>query len=549
LQQKRQAQPEEGYRSLRWGQTHGAIFDQAKAQFLWLTKGKAPEEDFPFGTQQLKPMSEVKWLGVWLDRKLLFNKHFRVLEEKAQKTLNQLRIFGNSRWGTKEADRIKLIKCVLFPRITYGAALWATEPNKGKVNALAEKVDRLAGIYSLGVFKSTASTFIQNRLGVQPFLTEAIRTSFSFYYRKIVTIKLNNVVRSFILSSRASSSPRLADAARIGLATKAVSRAVDMDPELIHLNFECGSQPSRNLDYKNMGMSKEDAIHSVKSCVSLLSSDPGALLVFSDGSYHPEKGGAGAAICPVSNTFSSNSTGNKVVVSNHESEAVGILAAIGLAKEMCVTLRYHRLLIFVDNQGVISRMAEPNAPRPGQWIFQCIDNALLELPQRLKVAIVWCPGHKDILGNELADHLAKEALESPSTPSLAIKSNFRKVQRMAMDELMVRRPAPSGLPIGFTSLINQLDSGHCALKKHLFRICRSLDPLCPHCGARETVFHFMNFCPKFKNQRWALRRHLRHLKVRFKAEKLDRILNNRKADEAVAKFLQDSNRFTEHLNK
>jgi hypothetical protein len=117
---------EEGQRSLRWGDSHGAIFDQAKAQFLWLSKGKVPEGDFPFGAQYLKSLTEVKWLGVWLDRKLLFNKNFRSLEEKAHKTINQLRIFGNSRWGTREPDRLKLIKSILFPRITYGAALWAT---------------------------------------------------------------------------------------------------------------------------------------------------------------------------------------------------------------------------------------------------------------------------------------------------------------------------------------------------------------------------------------------------------------------------------------
>ena len=68
---------------------------------------------------------------------------------------------------------------------------------------------------------------------------------------------------------------------------------------------------------------------------------------------------------------------------------------------------------------------------------------------------------------------------------------------------------PSELHIAYSLLINQLASGHCALKYHLFKICKIFNPLCPNCGAKETVFNFMNFCPKYRHSRVALRRHLR----------------------------------------
>jgi hypothetical protein len=64
------------------------------------------------------------------------------------------------------------------------------------------------------------------------------------------------------------------------------------------------------------------------------------LLVFSDGSFHPEKGGAGAAICPTSNCFSAYSIGNKAIVSNHESEVAEVLAAIKLAEKLFVDGRH-----------------------------------------------------------------------------------------------------------------------------------------------------------------------------------------------------------------
>jgi ribonuclease HI len=540
---------EEGRRSLKWGDSHGAIFNQAKAQFLWLTKRKPPADGFPFGDQILKPVTEVKWLGVWLDSKLLFNKNFRALEEKAHKTMTQLRIFGCSRWGAKEKDRIQLIKSVLFPRVLYGAALWATRPNSGKVAALATKVNRLAGIFSLGVFKLTSNKFILNRSGLPDFLDEVIRTSFSFFFRKLTVIKPNNIIRDFILNSRTDSTAKFADSAQLGLAAEKVDVAMALKPENIYLPFEYGVGAARDLECRLLDTSKEDAINSVKSLISSYDSDPEARVIFSDGSFHPEKGGAGAAVCPGRNVFSSFALGGNTLVSNHESEAAGVLAGLGLANVLSSGTDVRRILLLVDNQGVIRRVNDPTAPKPGQGLFAEIDRALATLPEHLQVTLAWCPGHRDILGNEMADQLAKESLESSSAQHLDIPSNYKKVHRRAVTVSSARLPNPSELHIAFSSLINQLASGHCALKYHLFKICRALDPLCPNCGARETVFHFMNFCPKYRSIRVTLRRNLRSLRIRFKAARLDAILNERKAEVALAKFLQDSQRFPDQFPK
>jgi hypothetical protein len=58
---------QEGTRSLQWGKSHGAIFDQAKAQFMWFTRDKPPADYFLFGSSSLKAAAEVKWLGVFLE--------------------------------------------------------------------------------------------------------------------------------------------------------------------------------------------------------------------------------------------------------------------------------------------------------------------------------------------------------------------------------------------------------------------------------------------------------------------------------------------------
>lgn len=201
---------EEGRRSLAWGLSHGAIFDHAKAQFMVFTRGRlSGGGSFNFGTQSLEAAHEVKWLGVWLDPKLNFNRYFKALEEKTARTLTQLSIFGNSRRGVTESNRTVLMKMVLFPRITYGAAVWATQENQGKITRLANKVNQLAGIYVLGVFKSTSNIFISNRSPVPQFEDAVVKSCFSFFYRKLIFLKTNNIVRDLVLASRCVSSGRL----------------------------------------------------------------------------------------------------------------------------------------------------------------------------------------------------------------------------------------------------------------------------------------------------------------------------------------------------
>lgn len=178
---------QEGIRSLKWESTHGPIFDQVKAQCLWLSKGKQGSEALNFGSHSLHPVSEVKWLGVWIDSKLLLNKNFQVLGEKISKTLAQISIFGNSRFGAIEADRLKMIQCVLSPRISYGTKLWATKPDRCKFATLASKVDCLAGNSIPGNFKTTASTFMEKRWPAIPTLNVTVKSRLAFYYRNIIS--------------------------------------------------------------------------------------------------------------------------------------------------------------------------------------------------------------------------------------------------------------------------------------------------------------------------------------------------------------------------
>ncbi|KAA1130894.1 hypothetical protein PGTUg99_028785 [Puccinia graminis f. sp. tritici] len=214
--------------------------------------------------------------------------------------------------------------------------------------------------------------------------------------------------------------------------------------------------------------------------------------------------------------------GTNLAVSNHEAEAVGLIAASSLAGNLCQGRMIRKIIFFVDNKGVIQRTKNPASPKPGQSLFQVIDKNLAALPPWAEIVMVWCPGHKDIVGNEMADLLAKEAVDNPASPVFNVQGNHRKITQLATTELRTMAAAsPSSLPITATSVINQLASGHCTLNYFLFRINRHFDPI-------------FNFCPQFKTIRSNLRRSLRNLKIRFHPDRLGKVMLLRRADPAVA---------------
>lgn len=65
----------EGRRSLRWGKTHGAIFDKRKAQLMHFTHRRHNNPSITLGDQCIEALNEVRWLGLWLDPKLTFSLH------------------------------------------------------------------------------------------------------------------------------------------------------------------------------------------------------------------------------------------------------------------------------------------------------------------------------------------------------------------------------------------------------------------------------------------------------------------------------------------
>jgi hypothetical protein len=96
------------------------------------------------------------------------------------------------------------------------------------------------------------------------------------------------------------------------------------------------------------------------------------------------------------------------------------------------------------------------------------------------------------------------------------------------------------------SLLFQLHSGHVALNHHLFCICRSETPSCPHCQGItvETVKHFLLDCPQYVRERHKLR-----IKLRRNASSLSFLLSSPVAVLPLLKFVHATGQFKSFFGK
>ncbi|EFP84252.1 uncharacterized protein PGTG_10630 [Puccinia graminis f. sp. tritici CRL 75-36-700-3] len=96
-----------------------------------------------------------------------------------------------------------------------------------------------------------------------------------------------------------------------------------------------------------------------------------------------------------------NST--NLAVSNHEAEAVSLIAATSLAGKLCQGRMIRKIIFLVNNiaKGSSKGLKTQLLRNRVDHFFQVIDKNLAALPPWAEVVIVWCPGHKDITGNEM----------------------------------------------------------------------------------------------------------------------------------------------------
>ena len=155
---------------LSWAARHGMVFSPEKYEILHFSRRRSDNLQLKLrlGNVILRPKEEVQVLGVYLDAKLHWHKHQRIILQKAQKALSSLSRTSYSTWGFPVLTSRFVYTAILRSLLSYAVGIWFNplrkSSNISSLSTFQNKCLRLIG----GAFKATPSFLLESELFLLP---------------------------------------------------------------------------------------------------------------------------------------------------------------------------------------------------------------------------------------------------------------------------------------------------------------------------------------------------------------------------------------------
>lgn len=491
--------------------------------------------------KQLEEAKFLKYLGIWLDRDLSFEKHVEYACGKAKSAFRKICILLNGRQGLSIKIGLEIYKALIRPHLEYAVPAWAFRGTRFIKQFEVVQSQCLSSI--TGSFKSSSVAAVEVLSSIQP-ISLRFKELCLREWARIKAFPANHplsVMLSCASANRTASTPLgyIAHISRHFAAMMESNGWISMQrqpltPPLLRQQraFEMcniftgsvGSAKSRSCEQKRVALTEMN--------IFLQKHQSESIIIFSDGSAKDENGGCGSILLSPDGELDTKSCPVSCNGDNVECEVAGLALSFTQAVQYAHLTNRRAMSFFILSDCESALEIVQRQRDVGRWLqyFQTVWSCDDELRRRtIKIILGWVPGHCGIVYNELADRAAKQActahVRSELSP-LSLERVVQKVKEVCLEEwqrswdrsptgqftrVIVPRAGsklkyPDCRSTGMTMIRCLLNNAAVADILFRFRLVDSPDCQCGE--ARETVDHVLLQCPRFDLERLVLKSQL-----------------------------------------
>jgi len=458
--------------------------------------------------------NKAKFLGLIFDSKLTWNQHVSYIVDKCKKRLNLLRAVSGNKWGASKKTLLLIYRSLIRSVIEYGSIAYDSmgEVNKRKLDSIQSQALRIV----CGAVRGTATAALQVDAGEPPLQIRRLQQQIQ-YAAKVRCDEHHPASSVF--------KPHWTDRSRkYTINTNPIrNKVAEFFSENSMIKWEDKKLPScppwRRKDFKvDTSLSKVGSKHENPIALRNVTKDhihrhENDLQIYTDASktsdctsaafFIPEFDVKLAVLLPKD-------------LSIFSAELIAIMMALDWVLESCNQYNIVKdIALFSDSLSSLIAIKTDNSASGSNTI-----NEIHDIVDKLKVNIklIWVPSHLDIVGNEMADRLARSAVENDSVfidAPLALKELHTKVQDYVIIKWQnlwsvcdtgkfYREIEPHvSLCIKYENksrkketTLTRLRLGICLINEYLKKINVVSSDKCQECcSCIETVSHFLLGCP------------------------------------------------------
>lgn len=505
---------------IKWTNKWGLKINPLKTKIIIFTRKLKPINNFSLDINgiEIKPENEIKFLGMIFDKRLNWRAHISYLLEKSKKAINLLKIVSHKSWSASKTTLLNIYKALIRSRLDYGSEVFYTASKKSlaKLDSIQYQCLKIC----TKALTSTPLISLQNECGELPLDLRRQKLLLNHILR--ITTVSNNPANTCLQDTWHNYYGKFGDKNKkpiISQLRKAKHIFENYTDKPIHTLLPSWNLPPFDVDiqlkekinkqHDNQLLIKQYALQHMTiydHCTS----------IFTDGSRNNnETVGMGIYIPRLNKQISFRLKDNTSI---YTAELTAIKLAIQWITQNKANSR-DNYVIYTDSLSSVLTLSNISTTPADTLTRELIYLRKKLIDLNIHVSICWIPSHIGILGNSMADNLAKTATHKNQI-DIDIGKGINECRQDLHDliiKLWQKRYDKSGKNLHYKQIepsvstkvkytstnrhkeitITRLRLGKCRLKNTLFKMKLADSPLCDTCNTHETIKHFLTECKKF----------------------------------------------------